>query len=134
MNKIEIKKNDNIDLWNEIPPKKGKVLYALAKSVINKMKFPCEQRAQMALEPFAGEIMNISQSLTPHGALLYHGNKADIAKRLNSEELLPEQDGKSAIILEMTPIVHAASCSTGIENFSDSAVIIYHHVPKLSHV
>ena len=32
MNKIEIKKNDNIDLWNEIPPKKGKVLYALAKS------------------------------------------------------------------------------------------------------
>ena len=72
--------------------------------------------------------------LTPHSALLYHGNKADIAKRLNSEELLPEQDDKSAIILEMTPIVHAASCSTGIENFSDSAVIIYHHVPKLSHV
>ena len=72
MNKIEIKKNDNIDLWNEIPPKKGKVLYALAKSVINKMKFPCEQRAQMALEPFVGEIMN---SLSPDGVLLYHGNK-----------------------------------------------------------
>ena len=126
-------KNNDIDLWNEIPPKKGKVLYAPAKSVINKMKSACEHRAQMALELFEGEIMNIPHSLTPDGVSLYHGNKADIAKRLNSEELLPEQDGKSAIILEMSPIIRAASCSTGIENFSDFAVIIYHHVAKLSH-
>ena len=78
-----------------MPPKKGKVLYAPAKPVINKMKSACEHRAQMALELFEGEIMNIPHSLTPDSVSLYHGNKADIAKRLNSEELLPEQDGKS---------------------------------------
>ena len=88
----------------------------------------------MALELFEGEIMNIPHSLTPDGVSLYHGNKADIAKRLNSEKLLPEQDGKSAIIFEMSPIVHVASCSTDIENLSDFAVIIYHHVAKLRHV
>ena len=52
------------------------------------MKSACEHRAQMALELFEGEIMNIPHSLTPDGVSLYHGNKADIAKRLNSEELL----------------------------------------------
>ena len=114
-------------------PKMVKVLYAPAKSVINTMKSACEHRAQMAVELFEGEIMNIQHCLTPDSVSLYHGNKADIAKRLNSEELLPEQDGKSAIILEMSPIIRAASCSTGIENFSDFAVIIYHHVAKLSH-
>ena len=95
------------------------------------MKSACEHRAQMALELFEGEIMNIPHILTPNGVSLYHGNKADIAKRLNSEELSPEQDGKSAIILEMSPIIRAASCSTGIENFSAFAVIIYHHVAKI---
>ena len=66
---------------------KGKILYTPAISVIDEMKSACEHRAQMALELFEGEIMNIPHSLTPDGVSLYHGNKADIAKRLKSEEL-----------------------------------------------
>ena len=77
--------------------------------------------------------MNIPQSLTSDGVSLYHGNKADIAKRLTTSVSLPEQYGKSAIILEMSPsIICAKSCSSGVECFSDFALIIYDHVMKLS--
>ena len=64
---------------------------------------------------------------------MYHGTKSDISKRLDSDETIPVKEGKSAIILEMSPIIRAKSCSSGIECFSDFAVIIYHHVMKLSH-
>ena len=103
-------KNNDYDLWNEAPVKKDKISYAPSKSVINKMKSACEFRSDMALELFEGEIMNIPHSLTPDGISLYHGNKADIAKRLNSDESIANQDGKSAIILEMSPIIRAKSC------------------------
>ena len=121
------------DLWNESPSKKEKVQHTPSKSILNKMKSACEHRPDMALELFENEIMNIPQSLTPDGVSLYHGTKADIAKRFESEENIPEKEGKSAIILEMSPIIRAKACSSGIECFSDFAVIIHHHVMKLSH-
>ena len=104
-----------------------------SKSVLNKMKSACEYLPAMALEVFQGEIMDIPQSLTPDGLSLYHGTKSDITKRFISQDNLPEYDCKSAIILEMSPIIHAKSCSTGIECFSDFAVILYHEIIKLSH-
>ena len=65
---------------------------------------------------------------------MYHGTKTDKAKRLDSDETVPQQKGKSAMVLEISPIIHAKFCSlSGIECFSDFAVIIYHHVMKVSH-
>ena len=127
-----IKSND-FELWSESTSKKDKVPYMPSKSVLNKMKSACEYRSNMALELFDGEVMNVPQSLTPDGVSLYHGTKSDITKRFDYQEGIPEQGGKSALVLEMSPIIRAKSCSSGTECFSDFAVIIYHHVMKLSH-
>ena len=71
--------------------------------------------------------------LTPDGVSLYHGTKSDITKRFDSQESIPERECQSAIVLGMSPIIRAKSCSSGIECFSDCAVIIYSHVMNLSH-
>lgn len=126
-------KNNDYDLWNESQSKKIKIPYAPTKAVLNKMKSACEYRPKMALELFEGEIMNIPQSLTPDGISLYHGTKSDISKRFISDDSIQEYDGKSAIVLEMSPIIRAKSCSSGVESFSDFAVIIYNEIVKLSH-
>ena len=97
------------------------------------MKSACEHRKDLALQVFEGEVMNIPQSLTPDGVSLYHGTKSDITKRFTSEESLMEHDGKSALVIEMSPVIRAKSISLGIECFSDFAVIIYNHIMKLSH-
>ena len=89
------------DLWNESSSKKEKVLHTPSKSILNKMKSACEHRPDMALELFKNEIMDIPQSLTPDGVSLYHGNKSDISKRFESEENIPENEGKSFIVLEI---------------------------------
>ena len=116
------------DLWNESPSKKEKVAYLPSKSVLNKMKSACEHRSEMALELFKGEVMNIPHSLSPDGVSLYHGTKSDISKRLDSDETIPQKEGKSALILEMSPIVRAKSCSSsGIECFFQ---LCCHYLPQ----
>ena len=122
-------KSNEYDLWNESTSKKDKIPYRPSKSVLDKMKSACEYRLDMALELFDGEIMNVPQSLTPDGTSLYHGTKSDIAMRFESSDGIPEQEGKSALVLEMLPII-GAKFIAGIESFSDFAVIIYHHVMK----
>ena len=108
--------------------KKDKVLHVPAKSVINKMKSPWAESTD-GFGTFSGWNYEHFTQSDPRRRFTVPWQQ-----RLNSEELLPEQDGKSAIIFEMSPIVHVASCSTDIENLSDFAVIIYHHVAKLRHV
>ena len=54
--------------------------------------------------------------------------------RFDSDETVPEKEGKPALVLEMSPIIRAKSCSSsGIECFADFAVIIYSNVMKLCH-
>ena len=126
-------KGNVYEFWSESTSKKDMVTNMQSKSVLNKLKSACEYRPDMALELFDGEIMNASQNLTLKGVSLYHSTKFDIAKRFNSQDGTPELEGKSALVLERSPIIRAKSCSSGIERFSDFAVIIYHHVMKLSY-
>ena len=121
-------KGNVYEFWSESTSKKDMVTNMQSKSVLNKLKSACEYRPDMALELFDGEIMNASQNLTPKGVSLYHSTKFDIAKRFNSQDGTPELEGKSALVLEMSPIICPKSCSSGRECFSDFVVIIYHHI------
>ena len=105
-------KSNAYDLWNESPSKKEKLPYLPSKAVLNKMKSACEHRSRMALELFEGEIMNIPHSLSPDGVSLYHGTKSDIAKRFDSDETVPEKEEKSALVLELSPIIREKACSS----------------------
>ena len=123
--------SNDFDLWDESPTKKAKLPYVPSKSALNKMKSACDNRSDLALELFGNEVMDIPLSLTPDGISLYHGTKSYITKRLQSQENIPEHTHKSALVLEMSPMIRAKSCSPGIECFSDFAVILYNHIMKL---
>ena len=105
------------------------------------MNSACEHRKTMAEELFEHEINNIPQSLCKDGKKgieLYHGSKAEITKRLNSPYTLPtsvmlphDQEGKSAIVAEMSPLIRAKAFAThtgSLTNFGEFAVLVYYEL------
>ena len=84
---------------------------------------------------FRNEINNIPQSLCKdgkNGIELYHESKSEITKRFNSPAsvMLPhDQEGKSDIAVEMSPIIWVKALAThtsGLTNFGEFAVLVYY--------
>ena len=69
------------------------------------MRSACEHRHVLANTIFSNEILNVPQSLCKAPDIMYHGSKADIAKRFSefSVENIPNCGDKCAIIIEMSP-------------------------------
>ena len=97
------------------------------------MNSACEHRKTMAEELFEHEINSIPQSLCKdgqNGTELYYGSTAEITKRFNSPTslILPhDHKGKSAIVVEMSPLIRAKAFAThtgSLTNFGEFAVLV----------
>ena len=130
---------NKIEIWNhtDTGQLKCKVEFSPSKSALKKMNSACEHRKTMAEELFEHEINNIPQSLWKDDK---KGSKAEITKRFNSpctlstSVMLPQdQEGKSAIVVEMSPLIRAKAFAThtgSLTNFGEFAVLVYYEVMK----
>ena len=105
------------------------------------MNAACENRKVQAEAVFQHEINNLPQSFCAvgkKGIELYHGSKSDITKRFPSPiSVAPEhdQESKSPIILEMSPLIRAkafSSQSSSLANFGEFSLLIYYEVMRLA--
>ena len=94
------------------------------------MRSACEHRPDLAKAIFSNEIMNVPQSLCKDTESMFHGAKSETTKRLTDAvvDSIPKGVGKSAIIIEMSPLIRAKSLSRDIVYFSDFATMIYYEV------
>ena len=100
----------------------------------SKMRSACEQRSEMATMFFKNEILNVPQSLSTNSETMYHGSKSDIAKRFSEHSIkgIPKSLEKSAIIIEMSPLIRAKCSSTAsMTCFCDLAVVLYYEIMRL---
>ena len=117
LNKIEICNH------NDTGQLKCTVKFSPSKIVLKKLNSACEHRKTMAEELFEHEINNIPQSLCKdgkNGIKLYHDLKAEITKRFNSSTsvMLPhDQEGKPAIVVEVSPLMRAKALAGSLINF-----------------
>ena len=83
---------------------------------------------------FEFELNDLPYSLSSNPVSLYHGTKSDITNRLPNATTTLEHhtECKSAIILEMSPIIRAKCLSLpeNISCFNDVAIILYYKVLK----
>ena len=93
----------------------------------------------MATALFEHEILDIPQSLCvdgTNGIEMYHGSKADIVKRFRTSVMLPQDlNGKSSIVIEMSPLIRAKAFAThsgSLTNFGEFSVLVYYEVMKLA--
>ena len=105
------------------------------------MNSVCEHKKTMAEQLLEHEISNIPQSLcrdSKNDIELYHGSKVEISKRFNSPTsmmLLHDQKGKSAILVEMSPLIRVKAFAThagSLTNFGEFAVLVYYEVMRLA--
>ena len=85
------------------------------------MRSACEHRPDLAKAIFSNEIMNVPQSLCKDTESMFHGAKSETTKRLTDAvvDSIPKGVGKSAIIIETSPLIRAKSPSREISYFSD---------------
>ena len=112
-----------------------------SKSVLKKMNSACESRRTLAKQLFQHEINNIPQSIcviVKKGIELFHGSKCGITKRFPSPTSTApgyDQEAKSAIVLEMSPIIKAKAYSIetcNLANFGEFSLAMYFDVIKHS--
>ena len=133
-------KSNNIEIWNH-NDKAEKVQFLPAKSVLKQMNSACEYRKELAEELFENEIFNIPHSLFVDGKSgieMYHGAKSEITKRFNSSRAVVQPfdgESKSAIVIEMSPLVKSKAFATDTSNladFSEFSLLIYYEVMRLA--
>ena len=106
-------------------------------SVISDLKKICsaiEHRQDLATTAFEFELNDAPYSLSSNPVSLYHRTKSDIINRLPNATTTREYhiECKSAIILEMSPIIRAKflSLPENISCFNDVAVTLYYELLK----
>ena len=133
---------NKIEIWNHTHAGqlKCKVEFSPSKFALKKMNSTCEIRKTMTMAEhlFEHEIKNIPQSLCKDGIELFHGSKVEISKRFNSPTsmMLPhDQEDKSAIAVEMSPLIRAKAFATHVDSLTDFggfALLVYYKVMKLA--
>ena len=120
---------------------RAKFDFSPSKAALKKMNSACEHRKAMAEKLFTQEINNIPQSLSKdgkNGIELYHGQKSEITKRFISATsmILPsDHDSKSALVIEMSPLIRAKAFATHsgtLRDFGEFALMIFYEVMELS--
>ena len=71
------------------------------------------------------EILNVPQTLVKSYNTMYHGSKSELTKQFPNIQSTKFQKMKSAVIIEMAPLIHAkCSQKAGMTCFSDYKMII----------
>ena len=105
-----------------------------SNSEITKMRNACEHKPEIAKIVLGNEILNAPQSLDKNYNTMYHGWKSESAKRFSKYSIneIPKNAEKSAIIIEMSPLIRAkCSHKAGMTCFSDLAIILYYEIMRL---
>ena len=122
---------NNISLWTVEKLDKDHP-FLPTPSVLSKMRSACDHRPEQSKEVFNHEIYGVAQSLSTDLKSMYLGNKGDICKRLNNfkEPKIPDSESKSALVIEMSPIIRAkgASIDDDCKTFFDFALLLYHYI------
>ena len=121
-----------MNLWNH-SQHDNKAAYTPSNQIIIKMRSAIEYHPELSNIIFTYEILGIPQSLAVAYDKMYHGTKSDIKKRFVSQKevsLIPTRS-KSAIVIEMAPLIHSMSFIES-SSFSDFALILYRQVIKLA--
>ena len=124
---------NNFDLWQSWQNQLEKH-HPLSSLTIKKICSAIEHRQDLATTVFEFELNDVPCSLSSNPVSLYHGTKSDIINCLPNAATTLEHhtECKSAIILEMSPII-SAKClplPENVSSFSDVAVILYYEVLK----
>ena len=71
------------------------------------------------------EILNVPQTLVKSYNTMYHGSKSELTKQFPNIQSTKFQKMKSAVIIEMAPLIHAkCSQKAGMTCFSDYKIMI----------
>ena len=121
-------KRCNFDLWQSRQTQLEKHC-PLSSLTIKKIGSAIEHRQDLATTVFEFELNDVPYSLSSNPVSWYHGTKSDMINHLSSATTTLEHhtECKSAIILEMSPIIRAKCLSLpeNISCFHDVAVILY---------
>ena len=100
------------------------------------MRNACEHRPEIAKIVFGNETLNDPQSLGKRYNTMYHGSKSELRKRFFKYSInkIPKNAEKSAIIIEMSPLIRA-NCSqkAGMTCFSDLAIVLYYEIMRFDY-
>ena len=78
------------------------------------------------------EILNVPQTLVKSYNTMYHGSKSELTKQFPNIQSTKFQKMKSAVIIEMAPLIHAkCSQKAGMTCFSDLAIVLYYEIMRL---
>ena len=101
------------------------------------MKNACQHKPKNAKIVFGNEILNVPKSLGKIYNAMYHGQKSELTKRFSKYSVneIPKDAEKSAITIEMSPLIRAkCSQKAGMICFLDLAIVLYYEIIRLGFV
>ena len=102
-----------------------------SNSEITKMRNACEHRPEIAKIVLGNEILNVPQTLVKSYNTMHHGSKSELTKLFSKYSIneIPKNAEKSAVIIEMSPLIHAkCSQKASMNCFSDLAIVLYYKI------
>ena len=102
-----------------------------SNSEITKMRNACEHRPEIAKIVLGNEILNVPQTLVKSYTTMYYDSKSELTKQFSKYSIheIPKNAEKSAVIIEMSPLIRAkCSQKAGMTCFSDLAIVLYYKI------
>ena len=99
----------------------------LTQAMVTKLRAACVARQKHAEIFFQSEIFGIAQSISTDSRSLYHGSKSDILKRFEKETQPKIQGNNSALVVDLSVIVHIKRQQT-FRTFKEFATNSYKHM------
>ena len=105
----------------------------IKQTIITKLRAALSYREKECERLFEGELFGIAQSISETPTTLYHTRMSQLLQRFEKATILPHlsQNASSAIIIELSAIIHLKGASDA-GTFHDFAVIIYYYIMGLS--
>ena len=102
-----------------------------SNSEITKMRNACEHRPEIAKIVLGNEILNVPQTLVKSYTTMYYDSKSELTKQFSKYSIneIPKNAEKSAVIIEMSPLIRAkCSQKAGMTCLSDLAIVLYYKI------
>ena len=124
-------KRNNIFFWDTSTVEES-TLFTPPPSAFNKLRCAVIHRSKTSEEVFNNELYGILHCFAKNSTSLYQGTKSDILTKFSlfSTDSIDSTNGKSAIVIEMSPIIKAAAVSgaDSVDTCSDFSFLVYSQV------